>query len=286
MTATPTWGEIRDQYKTYNHWGVNEALQQPYWHPLCPRYSRCELCEALGPMAVIVADDESLPHPSLARQHVPHEALSRLDNDELVEERGTGPHLGAKARRAKRDAGAKRSCERRIIGRGEEVLDLTARLGILRWSVGFRGGRVTDSTGAGQRDSRAGGRTQAGASYARPPRVRAMTSRDENYETHLVPQRPPHEPRSVCCHLAQRALLRPLRLDRITKSPTMSNQQLPPYVSLDISSISLALLVIGVYVCVIGQVSYWLKERLYISSALVSVAVGIGASPRVLPSVS
>lgn len=59
----------------------------------------------------------------------------------------------------------------------------------------------------------------------------------------------------------------------------MSSEELPPYVVVDASSISLALLVLGVYVCCVGQVSYWLKERVYISSALVSVLVGIAVGP-------
>lgn len=54
--------------------------------------------------------------------------------------------------------------------------------------------------------------------------------------------------------------------------------QLPPLVSLDVSSISLALLVLGAYVCLVGQISYWLKEKLFISSALVSISIGIGPS--------
>lgn len=64
----------------------------------------------------------------------------------------------------------------------------------------------------------------------------------------------------------------------IQSVPTRINES-PPLVSLDLSSISLALLVIGIYVCVVGQISYWLKERLYISSALISVLVGIGVGP-------
>lgn len=56
------------------------------------------------------------------------------------------------------------------------------------------------------------------------------------------------------------------------------NETLPPLVALDVTSISLVLLVLGAYVCGIGQLSYFLKERLYISSALISVAVGIGQS--------
>lgn len=57
------------------------------------------------------------------------------------------------------------------------------------------------------------------------------------------------------------------------------NSHLPPLVSLDASSISLALFVLGCYVCVLGQVSYFLKERLYLSSALLSVLVGIAVGP-------
>lgn len=51
---------------------------------------------------------------------------------------------------------------------------------------------------------------------------------------------------------------------------------LPPFVTTDISSISLALLVLGAYVCLVGQVSYFLKERLFMSSALISICLGIG----------
>ena len=51
---------------------------------------------------------------------------------------------------------------------------------------------------------------------------------------------------------------------------------LPPFVTTDISSISLALLVLGAYVCLVGQVSYFLKERLFMSSALISLCLGIG----------
>lgn len=54
------------------------------------------------------------------------------------------------------------------------------------------------------------------------------------------------------------------------------NDQLPPFISFDLNSVSFVLLVLGAYVCGVGQLSYFLKERLYISSALVSVAVGIG----------
>ncbi|KAI5478602.1 Cation/H+ exchanger [Pseudohyphozyma bogoriensis] len=52
-----------------------------------------------------------------------------------------------------------------------------------------------------------------------------------------------------------------------------------PWVELDISSISLALLVLGGYVCLIGQLSYWLKERLFISGSLISIALGIAVGP-------
>lgn len=62
-------------------------------------------------------------------------------------------------------------------------------------------------------------------------------------------------------------------------SASGDNQELPPYVSLDVSSISLALLVLGLYTTVISQISYFLKERLYISSALISVAVGVAVGP-------
>ena len=64
------------------------------------------------------------------------------------------------------------------------------------------------------------------------------------------------------------------------------NDQLPPLVAFDVTSISLVLLVLGAYVCGIGQLSYFLKERLYISSALISVAVGIGQSPIAVAKIS
>lgn len=73
--------------------------------------------------------------------------------------------------------------------------------------------------------------------------------------------------------------LQPLHsLSTITTRPHMSNQSLPPIVQVDASSISLALLVLGGYVCLIGQLSYILKEKLFISSALISICVGVGKS--------
>lgn len=59
------------------------------------------------------------------------------------------------------------------------------------------------------------------------------------------------------------------------------NDSLPPYVSVDISYISLALLVLGVYICVFGQLSYWLKERCAISGCL-SYAVSQRLTPFVV----
>ncbi|KAK4705797.1 sodium/hydrogen antiporter, partial [Phenoliferia sp. Uapishka_3] len=58
-----------------------------------------------------------------------------------------------------------------------------------------------------------------------------------------------------------------------------SPDHLPPFVVTDISSISLALLVLGGYVCLVGQLSYFVKERLFISSALISISLGIAAGP-------
>ncbi|ORY61930.1 Sodium/hydrogen exchanger family-domain-containing protein [Leucosporidium creatinivorum] len=51
------------------------------------------------------------------------------------------------------------------------------------------------------------------------------------------------------------------------------------YFHLDVSHISLCLLVLGAYFCTINQLSYWLKEKLFISSALISVCVGIAFGP-------
>lgn len=58
----------------------------------------------------------------------------------------------------------------------------------------------------------------------------------------------------------------------------MATNSTAVHISLDISSISLALLVLGGYVCLVGQFSYMLKEKLFISSALVSLSLGIGES--------
>ncbi|KAL8292334.1 hypothetical protein RQP46_001800 [Phenoliferia psychrophenolica] len=59
----------------------------------------------------------------------------------------------------------------------------------------------------------------------------------------------------------------------------ISTGHLPAFVTTDISSISLALLVLGAYVCLVGQVSYFLKERLFMSSALISICLGIAVGP-------
>ncbi|KAM0748745.1 hypothetical protein T439DRAFT_328008 [Meredithblackwellia eburnea MCA 4105] len=63
----------------------------------------------------------------------------------------------------------------------------------------------------------------------------------------------------------------------LTTSAT--DNHLPALVNLDASSISLALLVLGAYVCLIGNVSFFVKERLFISSALISICVGIAFGP-------
>lgn len=56
----------------------------------------------------------------------------------------------------------------------------------------------------------------------------------------------------------------------------MSNQ---PKITLDVSSISLVLAVLGFYLTTINQVSFLMKEKLFISSALVSLCVGIAVGP-------
>ncbi|GAA5822998.1 hypothetical protein JCM11251_004452 [Rhodosporidiobolus azoricus] len=54
---------------------------------------------------------------------------------------------------------------------------------------------------------------------------------------------------------------------------------LPPWVSLDITHISVALAVLGGYLITVNQVSYLLKERLLLSSALVAFAIGVAFGP-------
>ncbi|KAK4058794.1 hypothetical protein OIO90_000240 [Microbotryomycetes sp. JL221] len=51
------------------------------------------------------------------------------------------------------------------------------------------------------------------------------------------------------------------------------------YFHLDVSHISLTLLVLGAYFTTINQASYFLKERLFLSSALISICLGIGFGP-------
>ncbi|GAA5904888.1 uncharacterized protein JCM6883_004900 [Sporobolomyces salmoneus] len=86
-------------------------------------------------------------------------------------------------------------------------------------------------------------------------------------------------------------------------SDSFSTGALPPWVKLDIrsvfrgysdssngthasdalsSNISLALVIIGAYLTTINQLSYWLREKLLLSSSLISFAVGIIAGPIAL----
>ncbi|KAM0792364.1 hypothetical protein ACM66B_005044 [Microbotryomycetes sp. NB124-2] len=51
------------------------------------------------------------------------------------------------------------------------------------------------------------------------------------------------------------------------------------YFHLDVSHISLTLLVLGAYFTTINQASYFLKERLFLSSALISICLGIAFGP-------
>jgi len=53
---------------------------------------------------------------------------------------------------------------------------------------------------------------------------------------------------------------------------------LQPWASLDITKFSVALGVFGFYLVTIGQLSYLIKARLLMSSALLALCVGIGAS--------
>lgn len=53
---------------------------------------------------------------------------------------------------------------------------------------------------------------------------------------------------------------------------------------LEISYVSLALAVLGVYLLFIGLVSSFLSQKLYISSALVATLIGVGASRHSLMS--
>ncbi|GAA5885336.1 hypothetical protein JCM6882_009575 [Rhodosporidiobolus microsporus] len=58
-----------------------------------------------------------------------------------------------------------------------------------------------------------------------------------------------------------------------------SHIDLPPWVSLDITNISVALAVLGGYLITVNQVSFLLKERLLLSSALVAFCCGIAFGP-------
>lgn len=55
----------------------------------------------------------------------------------------------------------------------------------------------------------------------------------------------------------------------------------------ELTPTSFVLAVLGIYICGVGQISYLIKEKLYLSPALLSVLVGIGASfstPALRPS--
>ncbi|GAA5879332.1 hypothetical protein JCM1840_006952 [Sporobolomyces johnsonii] len=54
---------------------------------------------------------------------------------------------------------------------------------------------------------------------------------------------------------------------------------LPDWVNLEITHITLALLVFGLYLCTVNQLSYYLREKLLLSSSLISFGVGIAAGP-------
>lgn len=53
-------------------------------------------------------------------------------------------------------------------------------------------------------------------------------------------------------------------------------------VSLDISNTSKVIAIVGAYVVFVGLVSYFLKNRLYLSEALLAAVLGIVTGPRVL----
>jgi len=59
---------------------------------------------------------------------------------------------------------------------------------------------------------------------------------------------------------------------------TSSHNFLPDFYTLEISYVSVALAVLGFYLVTIGQLSYLLKARLLMSSALIALCLGIGAS--------
>ncbi|BGP22763.1 hypothetical protein JCM10295v2_001654 [Rhodotorula toruloides] len=58
-----------------------------------------------------------------------------------------------------------------------------------------------------------------------------------------------------------------------------SHELLEPFVRTEITHLSLALCVLGFYLVTIGQFSYLLKSRLFMSSALISLCVGIAVGP-------
>ncbi|GAA6037193.1 hypothetical protein JCM8097_008780 [Rhodosporidiobolus ruineniae] len=62
-------------------------------------------------------------------------------------------------------------------------------------------------------------------------------------------------------------------------SPTESHIDLPPWVSLDVTHVSVALAVLGFYLVSVGQFSALIKEKLLLSSALVAFCVGIIVGP-------
>ncbi|GAA6062359.1 hypothetical protein JCM10212_005701 [Sporobolomyces blumeae] len=65
-------------------------------------------------------------------------------------------------------------------------------------------------------------------------------------------------------------------------SDSFSTGALPPWVKLDITNISLALVVLGAYLTTINQLSYWLREKLLLSSSLISFGIGVVAGPLAL----
>ncbi|GAA6057769.1 hypothetical protein JCM3770_006835 [Rhodotorula araucariae] len=58
-----------------------------------------------------------------------------------------------------------------------------------------------------------------------------------------------------------------------------SHNLLPGFVNLEVTHISTALAVLGFYLVTVGQLSYLLKARLLMSSALISLCVGIAVGP-------
>ncbi|KAK4053853.1 hypothetical protein OIV83_001509 [Microbotryomycetes sp. JL201] len=64
-----------------------------------------------------------------------------------------------------------------------------------------------------------------------------------------------------------------------SNTPFNSADNEDAYFHLDVSYISLTLLVLGAYFTTINQASYFLKERLFLSSALISICLGIAFGP-------